>query len=100
MKYGLISLFTAQIARLLGLVRYVEPVQLEGQSRPEWALLVRGRGFTRILRDQPLVSPHLLRTVDPTVPRPMRFLVRKAAVGYAQSVGLLKQQALWTVRAD
>jgi hypothetical protein len=100
MKYRLISLFTAQIARLLGLVRYVEPVQLEGQSRPEWALLVRGRGFTRILRDQPLLSPSLLRTVDPTAPRPMRFLARRAAVGYAQSVGLLKQQLLWTVRGN
>lgn len=98
MKYGLISLFPAQLARLLGLVRFVEAVQLEGESRPEWALLIRGRGFTRILRDEPLMSPHLIRTYDPTVPRPMRFLVRRAAVGYAQRVGLMKQQALWSVR--
>lgn len=98
MKYGLISLFPAQLARLLGLVRFVEAVQLEGQSRPEWALLIRGRGFTRILRDEPLISPYLLRTVDPTAPRPMRFLVRQAAVRYAHSVGLMKRQALWSVR--
>lgn len=97
MKYGLISLFTAQIARLLGLVRHVEPVQMEGQSRPQWALLVRGRGFTRILRDQPLLNPSLLRTVDPTTPRPMRFLVHKAAVGYARNVGLMKRQTFWSV---
>lgn len=97
MKYGLISLFPAQLARLFGLVRFVEAVQLEGESRPEWALLIRGRGFTRILREQPLLSPHLLRTVDPIVPRPMRFLVRRAAVGYARDVGLMKRQTFWSV---
>lgn len=45
MKYGLISLFPVQIARLLGLVRTVEVVRLDGNHRPMWTLLVRGRGF-------------------------------------------------------
>lgn len=98
MKYGLISLLPLQIARLLELVRTVEAVRLDGEPRPQWALLIRGRGFTRLLRDEPLMSPYLLRTHDPTVPRPMRFLVRQAAERYAQSVGLMKQQTSWAVK--
>ena len=98
MKYGLISLLPLQIARLLGLVRTVEAVRLDGEPRPQWALLIRGRGFTRLLRDEPLMSPYLLRTVDPTMPRPMRFLVRQAAERYAQSVGLMKQQTSWAIK--
>lgn len=97
MKHGLISQFPAQIARLLGLVHSVEAVRLDGETRPQWALLIRGRGFTRLLRDEPLMSPNLIRTYDPTVPRPMRFLVRQAAERYAQSVGLMRQQTSWTV---
>ncbi len=98
MKYGLISLLPIQVARLLGLVRRVEAVRLDEGSRPTWILLIRGRGFTRILRDEPLMSPSLLRTVDPTVPRPMRFLTRGAAVGYAQGVGLIAQQTSWRIK--
>lgn len=98
MKYGLISLPLVQIARLLRLVQSVEAVQLDGPSRWSWVLLVRGRGFTRILRDEPLMSPSLIRPIDSTVPRPMRFLVRGAAVGYAQSVGLMPAQTSWSVR--
>lgn len=97
MKYGLISQLPARIARLLGLVHSVEAVRLDGEPRPQWALLVRGQGFTRLLRDEPLMSPYLLRTVDPTVPRPMRFLVRQAAERYGQSVGLMKRQMSWVV---
>ena len=98
MEYGLISLFSVQIARLLGLVRTVEVVRLDEKPRPAWTLLVRGHGFTRILRDEQLISPNLLRTIDPTVPRPVRFLTYRAAVGYAQSVGLMAQQSAWSVR--
>lgn len=97
MKYGLISLFPVQIARLLGLVHTVEVVRLDGTPRPMWALLLRGRGFTRILRDEPLMSPNLLRTVDPTVPRPMQFLTYRAAAAYAQSLGLMAKQTSWRV---
>lgn len=98
MKYGLISQFPAQLARLLGLVHSVEAVRLDGEPRPQWALLVRGRGFTRLLRDEPLISPNLIRTYDPTVPRPARFLARQAAERYAQSVGLMRQQTSWAVK--
>lgn len=97
MKYGLISLFPVQIAKLLGLVRSVEVVRLDRMPRPMWALLIRGRGFTRILRDEPLASPYLLRTVDPTVPHPMQFLTCRAATAYAQSFGLMAKQTSWRV---
>ena len=100
MKYGLISLSSAQIARLLGLVRTVEAVHPDEASRPAWALLVSGRGFIRILRDEPLMSPGLLRTIDPTVPRPMQFLARRAAVGYAQSIGMMPRQTSWRVKVS
>ena len=96
MKARLISLPIVQLARLVGLVRRIEPVELEGSR--EWGLLVRGRGFTRILRDEPLVSPSLLRTADPHLPRPMCFPSSRGAVGYAQSVGLIPHQASWRVR--
>ena len=98
MKYGLISQFPAQLARLLGLVHSVEAVRLDGEPRPQWALLIRGRGFTRLLRDEPLMSAHLHNTHDPTAPRPMRFLVRQAAERYAQSVGLMNRQMSWAVK--
>ena len=98
MKYGLISLLPLQLARLFRLVHSVEPVLLDESPRKSWVLLIRGRGFTRILRDEPLVSPSLLRTVDPTVPRPMRFLARPAAERYAESVGLMRRQTSWAVK--
>ena len=98
MKYGLISLLPLQIVRLLKLVRSIEAVRLEGDSQAPWVLLVSGRGFNRLLRDEPLMSPYLHRTVDPTTARPMRFLTHKSAVRYAQSVGLMAQQTTWSLR--
>ena len=98
MKYGLISLLPVQVARLFRIVHSVEPVLLDESPRKSWVLLIRGRGFTRILRDEPLVSPSLLRTADPHLPRPMCFPSSRGAVGYAQSVGLIPHQASWRVR--
>ncbi len=97
MQYGLISIFTVQIARLLGLVRTVVVVRLDGTPHPMWTLLIKGRGFSRILRNEPLMSPYLLRTVDPIVSRPMQFLTYRAAMAYAQSVGLMAKQTSWRV---
>jgi len=56
MKYGLISLLPVQVARLFRLVHSVEPVLLDESPRKSWVLLVRGRGFTRILRDEQVLS--------------------------------------------
>lgn len=98
MKYGLISLLPVQLARLFRLVHSVESVLLDESPRKSWVLLVRGRGFTRILRDEQVLSPHLLRPIDPSVPRPMRFPTKRGAKGHARSVGLLPAQATWRVR--
>src|SRR3546814_19489169 len=64
MQYGLISLFPDQIARVLGLVRSVSPVRLAVGKQPVWALLINGRGFTRLLRNARLVAPGLIRPAN------------------------------------
>lgn len=98
MKYGLISLITVQLARLFRLVTSVEAVQLSSQPRSRWVLLIRGRRFTRILRDDPLISSTLLRTIDPYRPRPMEFMCRTNAEEYARGVGLMPNQTTWQIR--
>lgn len=98
MKYGLISLLPLQIARLFRRVHGVEPVLLDESTRKSWVLLVRGRGFTRILRDEQVFAPSLLRPVDPSLPRPMRFPSRQGAEAHARSVGLMPAQTTWQVR--
>lgn len=59
MRYRLISLFPLQMARLFGLVRAIEPAQVFDGRTSSWVLIVRGRGFTRVLRDEPLPAPNL-----------------------------------------
>lgn len=98
MPYRLISLLPLQIARILGLVRAIEPAQLEGERAPSWVLLVRGRGFTRILRDEPLASPNLIRPSSWSLPRPIRFPSQQLAATYAQSVGLLPRRTTWSIK--
>jgi len=98
MEHGLISLLPLQIARLLWLVRSIEPAQIEATAPPQWVLLVRGRGFTRILRDEPLASPNLIRPSSWNLPRPMRFPSRTVATTYGQSIGLLPRRATWPVK--
>ena len=98
MHYGLISLLPLQIARLLLLVRSIEAAQIEGDSPPQWVLLVRGRGFTRILRDEPLASPNLIRPANWNLPRPMRFSSKSVAVNYGQCIGLLPRRSSWAIK--
>ena len=98
MQVKLLDLTCAQLARLLGLVRAVEPVALEGEK--DWALLIRGRGFTRLLKQDVLVAPNLMRPASWALPRPKSFSGRRAAVAYAQSVGLLPLQRTWAIRAE
>lgn len=97
MQYGLISLMPLQFARALGLVRSIEPAMLEDDKVRSWVLVVRGRGFTRILRDEPLVSPNLIRPSNWNLPRPSRFASKQLAVTFAQSLGLLPRRAKWTI---
>lgn len=98
MKARLISLPLAQLARLSGLVRRIEPVELE-DSR-EWGLLVRGRGFTRLLEQELLHAPNLIRPVGWSTPRPITFRGREAAETYARHIGLLPRQKAWSVSAS
>ena len=92
MRYGLISQFPLQIARLFGLVRVIEPIQMFDGRASSWVLVVRGRGFTRMLRDEPLPAPNLIRPDGWNAPRPLRFPSERVAVNYARSMGLLPQR--------
>lgn len=99
MKYPLVSETTTQLAKFFGLVHSVEPVQLEGTKQAAWTLLVRGRGFTRILRHTPLPpSPTLLRPSGWDRPRPIDFRSPRAAAAHAQSIGLMPPKKTWKVR--
>ena len=96
MQYRLISMFPLQMIRLLGLVRGVEPAQLRGARANEWVLVIRGRGFTRLLRDED-VMPCQFGGASWMLPQPMRFLTRSAALRYAQGMGLVTPQTRWSI---
>lgn len=99
MKYPLISVTTAQLAKAFRLVKSVETVQLRGAKPPAWALLVRGRGFTRIVRHTPLPpSATLIRPPGWDRPRPADFRSPRAAEAHAQSIGLMPTNKTWEVR--
>lgn len=100
MTYGLISLLPLQLARLLGLVRAIEAAELSDTPSRRWVLLVHGRGFTRILRDEPLASPTLLRPSSWNAPRPMCFHSQLLAEAYGQHIGLLPRRKRWTVKTN
>lgn len=97
MEARLISLALAQLARQLGMVRRVEPVELKDSG--EWGLLIRGRGFTRLLEQELLHAPNLIRPVGWSTPRPITFRGREAAETYARHIGLLPRQKAWSVSA-
>lgn len=96
MQYRLISMLPLQVLRVLGLVRAVEPVQLQGARTKEWALIIRGRGFTRLLRDED-VMPSQFGGVGWMLPRPMRFPAHSTALRYAQGMGLVPAQTYWPI---
>lgn len=98
MRYRLISLFRLQMARLFGLVRAIEPTQVFDGRTSSWVLIVRGRGFTRVLRDEPLVAPNLMRPDGWHLPRPVLFPSEQVAVTYATSIGLLPQRAICVIK--
>lgn len=100
MKYGLISLLPLQLARLLWLVRSIEAAELADATTRRWVLLIRGRGFTRILRDEPLASPNLLRPAGWNASRPMCFHRRADAEAYGRHLGLLPRRAAWSVQEE
>lgn len=97
MEVRLISLTSVQLARLVGLVKSIEPAQFE-DSR-EWGLLIRGRGFTRLVQREVLYVPGLIRPIGWATPRPIMFRSKQAAVAYAQRHELLPPQKTWSVSA-
>lgn len=97
MQYKLISLLPLQLARIVGLVRMIEPVQLADDPK-QWILMVRGRGFTRLLRDEPLAAPNLLRPMGWDTPKPITFRRREDAEAYGRHVGLLPQRTRWAIK--
>ena len=90
MSHKQISLLPLQIARLLHLVRAVEPVLLDDGMH--WGLLVRGRGFTRLLQEDLLVGPGLIRPASYCVPRPREFYSEASALLAAQHLRLVPRR--------
>ena len=88
MPYKLMSLATIHVARLLGLVRRIKVVKLEGAERPSWGVLIRGRGFERLLQDDILIAPTLIRPLSAYTPRPRAFFSADHAKRFVQSMGL------------
>lgn len=88
MTYKLMSLPTIQIARLLGLVRGFAVVKLEGTERPSWGVLIRGRGFERVLQDDILIASTLIRPLSAYTPRPRAFFSAGHARQFIQNMGL------------
>lgn len=87
MAYKLMSLANVQLARLLGLVRALEVVKLEGKGRPAWGVLVRGRGFDRLIQDDILIAPTLIRPLSAYTPRPRVSFGAGHAHRFIESLG-------------
>lgn len=93
MTHKLMSLATLQIARLVGLVRGVEVVRLPGSGRPSWGVLIHGRGFSRLLQDDILIAPTLIRPMSAFVPRPRAFFTAAQAEQFIARAGLTRLPA-------
>lgn len=91
MPYKLISLLPLQIARLLHLVRAIEPAPLNDGKH--WGLLVKGRGFTRFLQEDLLVGPGLTRPASYYLPRPREFSSEASALLAAQHLRLIPRRS-------
>lgn len=97
MNCRLIDLSTARLARFFLLVQQVRPVELEG-TRSAWAILVEGRGFKRIIREEILATPGLIRALGWNLPKPKTFPSRVVAENYLRHVGLWPAQKSWRIR--
>ena len=84
--FGTIDLCGLQAARALRLVRAIQPARTDAG---DWGILVRGRGFTRWLRQDPLPGFFLYRGHCPTKRAPWRFSNRELALRMAQTLGLV-----------
>lgn len=87
MTYKLMSLVNVQIARLLGLVRTLEAIKLSDTQRPVWGVQVRGRGFDRLVQDDILIAPTLIRPLSAYTPRPHVFYSEAQARRFIDGMG-------------
>lgn len=90
MKLKLIDSSTVSLARMVGLVKQVRPVELKCETA-RWALLVEGRWFTRLLREDVLPpSPNLIRPMGWNTPRPELFHSAADARRYVERMGWVR----------
>lgn len=87
METKLIDLTMTQLARLCLLVKGARAVQLDDRRR-SWGVLVEGRGFRRMLQEDLLVGPGLIRMKGWNTPRPNTFGSKDIAENYMRYVGL------------
>lgn len=99
MTYKLMSQVNVQIARLLGLVGGMEAVKLDHAKRPAWGVLVRGRGFDRLIQDDILIAPTLIRPLSAYTPRPRVFHSEGQAKRFIEGMGLTPVGWLRAIRA-
>lgn len=99
MEYKLIDPAVAQLSRALFLVKAVRPVRLSDRGR-DWALLIEGRGFARLLQDEMLISGDLHRPVTAGVPRPRTFFSKQHAMAAARSMGLAQRRRSWAIDGE
>jgi len=96
MEFKLIDPMVIQLARALFLVKGARPVLLSGRTR-SWALLVEGRGFSRLLENEAPAFGDLHRSSTAGMRRPRTFFSRVHAVAVAQSMGLVRSRKAWGI---
>lgn len=96
MTYRLIDLTWVQLSRLLLLFRRAEAVEI-ADGRERWAILIHGRGYTRLLQDD--VFPHGPGAFGPGYPQrgPRTFPNRTTAENFMRHVGLLPRTTGWAL---
>lgn len=82
----LISLPTLHTLRLMGLVRRVQLVAIEGAGSRPWCVRIEGGGFVRLLDDGG--SHQYFQPLSALVRQPARFLTRSQAARWAKDVRL------------
>lgn len=84
--HKLIEPITLELARMVGLVRGARPVQLDARGRA-WGLMIEGRGFRRVLKDEILRSPNIMYAAG-SGEGPRDFWTRANAAQAARRMGL------------
>ena len=87
METKLIDLTMTQLARLCLLVKGARAIELNDRHR-SWGVLIEGRGFRRMLQEELLVGPGVIRMKGWNTPRPKTFGSKAIAENYMRYVGL------------